>query len=269
VPARKPTRASSLSAKPARSSRSPASRRRPSAPPPPVDTSPPDLTPGGDVLLPLFAEVIDRWHAAQGRIASWEDALRELPASRDGTAGLAERILLINTFQWREEDRSRDPRASDAVLAAVKRSIDASNARRVQAVEAFDAHVIGGLEAAGLIAPEAPLHSESPGSIVDRLTVLALKVWHAREALKPVAAGESAVPAGAAATVTGSAPATEARALSDRLRSLEEQQSDLVGCLERLYADIAAGRARVKLYRQVKLYRDPATGRLRPDADRS
>ncbi len=215
-------------------------RRKPPAAPPP------ELTPGGLVLLPLFDEVIARWHAAQTRIAGWEDALRELPAARDGAAGLAERIQLINTFQWHEEDRSRDHGAADAVLAGVKRSIDASNARRVRAVEAFDAHVIAGLAAAGLIDPAAPLHSESPGSIVDRLTVLALKVWHAREA---AAAGAAAGPA------------------AERLRSLEEQRDDLVGCLERLYADIAAGRARVKLYRQVKLYRDPATGRLRAETD--
>ncbi len=211
--------------------------------PPRPESLPPALAPDGATLRALCEETIARWHEAQPRLAGWDDAERLLPPRRQGAAGLAERIQLINAFQWHEEDRSRDQGADDATLAAVKRSIDASNGRRVRAVEAFDAHVVEALVAGGWLDPAAPLHSESPGSIVDRLTVLALKIWHVREEL----GGGAAPPA----------------ALVERFHSLQEQWDDLVGCLDRLWADLAGGRVRVKLYRQVKVYRDAASGRLR------
>ena len=197
--------------------------------------------PGAEELSAVLREVIARWHDLAVEPGDWEEAGRVLPSRHSGWRGLAENLQLINTFQWHEEDRSRAHDAGDSVLAAVKRSIDASNARRVRAVEICDAAAVELVAAAGLHAPQAPLHSESPGSIVDRLSVLELKAWHAREQRDTAA----------------DAARTD---LSERVAGIEEQIADLGGCLDRLFADIAAGRLRIKLYRQVKLYRDPASG---------
>jgi hypothetical protein len=186
---------------------------------------PADIWPDGAELAALCDTIVATWLARAATLPAWEAAERAFPPTGAGWRPHAARLQVINAFQWREEDLSRDPAADDAALAAVKRSIDASNGRRVRAVEAFDVRVIDGLTAAGLLDPTAPLAGESPGSIVDRLTVLALKRAHARDA--------------------------------DRIALLDEQWHDLLGCLDRLGADVAAGRARVKLYRQVKLYGAP------------
>ena len=228
---------------------------------------PDDLPPSGRTIQPILWKIIESWHRREAEIASWEDAERLLPPNHDGWAALAERLQLINTFQWHEEDKSRDRSDNDTRLAAVKRSIDASNRRRVKAVEAFDRFLHARLTRAGLLAEAAPLHSESPGSIVDRITVLALKVFHVREALtaarRETVSPETTPDKGAGAAEP--APDPELADLYQRLRSLTEQLVDLTECLDRLLADIAAGRIRFKLYEQVKVYRDSASGRLRSE----
>ena len=201
--------------------------------------------PSSEALLPILWQVIETWHEKEHLVHGWEDALRVLPPAHAGWAGLAELLQLTNTFQWHEEDRSRAHDAGDEVLAAVKRSIDASNARRVKTIERFDAEIMQILATAGLPSPDAPLHSESPASIVDRITVLALKLYHIREELS-----------------TAGGTRDEA-ALHARLENLKEQMDDLAGCLDSLFLDVAAGRRGLKLYRQVKVYMDPATGRYR------
>jgi hypothetical protein len=193
--------------------------------PPRPQLRPCDIWPDAGELAALCDGLVDAWLARQAACPAWTETERAFPPAGAGWRPLAARLQIVNAYQWREEDRSRDPAAGAAVLAAVKHLIDTSNSRRVRAVEALDALIVGGLEAAGLLAPGAPLHSESPGSIVDRLTVLALKRRHAQD--------------------------------RDRVALLDEQWHDLLDCLERLGADVAAGRARVKLYRQVKLYGAP------------
>lgn len=207
------------------------------------------LPPSFAAVAPVLDEVIERWHGAEPAPGSWTEALGALNAREpEGWARMVEHLQLINTFQWHEEDRSRAHDAGDAVLAAVKRSIDDSNRRRVQAVDRLDAVIHAGYSALGVIDPLAPLNSESPGSIIDRLSVLALKAWHAAEA------------------VVEAAPA-DRRAMQDRLAMLREQQRDLGQCLDELLLGIRQGRVGLKLYRQIKLYRDAATGRLVADLD--
>lgn len=207
------------------------------------------LPPSFAAVSPVLDEVIERWHGAEPAPGNWPEVLGALPAREpEGWARLVEHLQLINTYQWHEEDRSRAHGAGDAVLAAVKRSIDESNRRRVQAVDRLDAVIHAGFSSLGVIDPSAPLNSESPGSIIDRLSVLALKAWHAAEA------------------VVEAAPA-ERRAMQDRLAMLREQQRDLGQCLDDLLSGIRQGRVGLKLYRQIKLYRDAETGRLVADLD--
>jgi hypothetical protein len=136
---------------------------------------------------------------------------------------------------WHEEDKARDPDASDATIVAVKRSIDRLNQRRNDLVEQIDLALLD----AGPQNERAPLHSETPGLIIDRLSILSLKLFHTEEQLH-----------------RGSAEHRAANQL--RLLQLSEQRADLASCLARLWAEVAAGQRRFKLYRQLKMYNDPA-----------
>ena len=138
---------------------------------------------------------------------------------------------------WHEEDRARDPHATDADIAQVKRAIDRLNQRRNDLVEKIDQWLLANLLPQN---PAAPLNSETPGLIIDRLSILALRIYHTRiEAHR-----ESA---------------TEAHRLrnASRLTLLEEQRNDLAGCLDALLDAVRSGSRRFKLYRQMKMYNDP------------
>jgi hypothetical protein len=138
---------------------------------------------------------------------------------------------------WHEEDKARDPEATDAKIAEVKHAIDALNQRRNDLVEAMDRML---LEEAGAQNGEAPLQSESPGLILDRLSILALKIYHTAEESERTTASE----------------AHRGRNLA-RLALLEEQRADLAGCLDEMWRQVLQGERRFKLYRQMKMYNDP------------
>jgi len=210
-----------------------------------------DLPDSGRALQPFLWSTIELWHHTEDRIDSWEDAVALLPPPAQDWSDLVARLQMINTFQWHEEDRSHDPDADQATLAAVKRSIDASNGRRVRAVEELDDLIFSRLMAARQLDPEAPLHSESPASIVDRLSVLALKVFHTRQTLDEARRNPSGPQAPEAEG--GDSDLGERY---ERLRSLTEQVVDLTGCLDRLLDDLRAGKVSIKLYRQVKIYQN-------------
>ena len=99
------------------------------------------------------------------------------------------------------------------------------------------------------MAEGAPLNSESPGSIIDRLTVLALKIHHIGEALDAME------------------PGAGRDSMREKLSALTEQSADLGGCLDVLMDGIVAGRIGLKLYRQVKVYAEPGTGKLKEGLD--
>jgi hypothetical protein len=135
---------------------------------------------------------------------------------------------------WHREDAARDPDASDRTIVQVKHDIDRLNQRRNDLVEQIDLALLQ-------LAPEnsaAPLHSESPGLIIDRLSILALKIFHTEEQLHR------------------STPEHQHRN-KDRLLVLNQQRTDLVSCLADLWKDVLADRRRFKLYRQLKMYNDP------------
>jgi Protein of unknown function (DUF4254) len=138
---------------------------------------------------------------------------------------------------WHEEDKAREPEASDARIAAVKHAIDRLNQTRNDIVEEMDRAL---LAAAGSQNPDAPLHSETPGLILDRLSILALKIYHTAEE-------------------THRATASEVHHQKNllRLALLEEQRNDLATCLDQLWRDTLGGKRRFKLYRQMKMYNDP------------
>ena len=138
---------------------------------------------------------------------------------------------------WHQEDLARSPEASDATIAQVKHAIDRLNQQRNDLAEQIDAALL--LEAAQQN-PAAPLHSETPGLIIDRLSILALKIFHTREE-----------------TLRESASEEHRMRNRDRLRILLQQRNDLAQCLDHLWAEVLAGQRRFHLYLQMKMYNDP------------
>ena len=184
----------------------------------------------------LQDEAVAQWHQTE----SWPDpALLQSLAPQPATR-LLESILgnhRANFDLWHEEDKAREPDVSDAAIAQVKHNIDRLNQRRNDLVEAID-HVL--LDAAGEQNPDAPLSSETPGLIVDRLSILALKVYHTAEETHRESASEA-----------------HRERNRTRLALLLEQRNDLAGCLDTLWDDVLHQRRRFKLYRQMKMYNDP------------
>ena len=127
---------------------------------------------------------------------------------------------------WHTEDEARTPSSTDADLARVKRLVDRT--------------LLAWLAERSLPDAAAELHSESPGLIIDRLSILSLKIFHTREE-----------------TERTDAPHGHVQRNLDRLRILEEQRADLARCLETLWQQTLSGSRRFKLYRQLKMYNDP------------
>jgi hypothetical protein len=178
-----------------------------------------------------------RWH----RNPPLRDSAVGPPDPPDPTPRLLTDLILTqhraNFDLWHEEDKAREPGASDACIAQVKHNIDGLNQTRNDLVEAMDRALI---EAAGAQNPAAPLHSETPGLIIDRLSILALKIYHTAEEVHRASASEA-----------------HRQKNLDRLALLQEQRSDLAACLEALWAEALSGKRRFKLYRQMKMYNDP------------
>ncbi len=147
----------------------------------------------------------------------------------------------IDTVQWHYEDLIRDPAIDPREGMALKRLIDASNQQRTDRVEQLDDWFLA--QFAG-VQPEAgaTVNTESPAWVIDRLSILALKIYHMQEQ--------------ASRTDVADAHRQQAEA---KLAVLLEQQTDLSASFDQLLADIAAGRKVMKVYRQMKLYNDPAT----------
>ncbi len=137
---------------------------------------------------------------------------------------------------WHWEDAARDPAATDTTIAAVKHAIDKVNQCRNDLAERVDLLLFNAVAQND----RAPLHSETPGLIIDRLSILALKLFHTAEQI----------------TRSGVDADHVARNRA-RLDILSAQRSDLVGCLDALWADVLAGDRRFKLYCQLKMYNDP------------
>ncbi len=179
-------------------------------------------------------------------IADQQDAWTRKDPADAGAPGERLEVLIReqharNHRLWKQEDRARSPTASDGEVAEVKRRIDRLNQERNDLVEQIDARLLADLEAAGVApAEDARWNSETPGAIIDRLSILALKLHH-------MGLQEERADADA-----------EHRAACGRKRQvLAEQRDDLVQAMGELLTDLGAGRKRMKRYRQYKMYNDP------------
>ncbi len=143
----------------------------------------------------------------------------------------------IDTVQWHLEDIIRDPAIDPASALLIKRRIDRSNQHRTDVVEDIDRFFLQQISSP---APEdAPLNTETPAWAIDRLSILALKIYHMREEVLRTNASE-----------------THRAACQRKLDILLLQRSDLSGSIDALLDDIASGRKRMRLYKQMKMYND-------------
>ena len=147
----------------------------------------------------------------------------------------------IDTVQWHLEDIIRDPHIDPVGALAIKRRIDQSNQDRTDLVETIDSFFYTKYRNI-TPRPDATINTESPAWAVDRLSILALKIYHmCEQAERP--------------------DATEAHRMTcqQKLNVLLEQQTDLSTAIDQLLADIEAGRKWMKVYKQMKMYNDPET----------
>lgn len=147
----------------------------------------------------------------------------------------------VDAAQWHMEDLIRVPDLDPAEGMKLKRRIDRSNQVRTDMVEDIDTWFRNKYADVTPL-PEATINTESPAWAIDRLSILALKIWHMREQAERTDADEEH-----RATARG------------KLAVLLEQRRDLGSAIDALLDDIAAGRKYMKVYRQMKLYNDPAT----------
>lgn len=146
-----------------------------------------------------------------------------------------------NFLLWHEEDVARSPDAGDVEIAKVKRAIDGYNQKRNDGIERLDEMIISELGAAEVRpAADARINTETPGSVIDRLSILSLRIYHMQEQAEREDADDQH-----RAKATG------------RLTILYEQRRDLAQSLTELLADLASGRKLLKVYRQFKMYNDP------------
>ena len=171
----------------------------------------------------------------------------DVEATDPYTPGSLEHLLYhknwVDTVQWHLEDIVRNPNIDASAGLALKRRIDASNQVRTDMVEYIDSYF---LEQYKNMKPntDASINTESPAWAIDRLSILALKIYHMQAEVNRTDASEE-----------------HKQACAAKLAILLEQRTDLSKAIDDLLADIASGKKYMKVYRQMKMYNDP---RLNP-----
>ena len=146
----------------------------------------------------------------------------------------------IDTVQWHLEDLIRDPQIDPVAALELKRRIDRSNQERTDMVEYIDSYFLDKYKEVKPLS-DATINTESPAWAIDRLSILALKIYHMQQEVERTDTTE------------------EHRAQCQaKLNILLEQRKDLSTAIEQLLADIEAGRKYMKVYKQMKMYNDPA-----------
>lgn len=183
----------------------------------------------------IFQEVIEKYHEKDSVDQPFENPY-------DSETKLLEHLLYrkcwIDTVQWHYEDIIRDPNIEPAAALRLKRQIDASNQDRTDTVEFIDSYF---LEKFKDVKPkeEATINTESPAWGVDRLSILALKIYHMKEEAN-----------------RSDASMDHQMKCQAKLDVLLEQREDLSSAIDRLLQDISEGKKYMKVYRQMKMYND-------------
>jgi len=183
----------------------------------------------------IFKEVIEKYH-----IVNNVDTFLVNPYASPSLEHLLYKKCWIDTVQWHLEDIIREPAINPEIALQIKRRIDSSNQERTDMVEFIDDYFLN--KYAGVeLQPGAGINTESPAWAIDRLSILALKIYHMQlEAERSDAAEEHRL------------------ACQKKLGILLEQQKDLSSAINELMDEISQGRKYMKVYRQMKMYNDPS-----------
>lgn len=183
--------------------------------------------------IKIFEESIGNYHVKDDVNQAFSN-----PYAVDSIAHLLYRKNWIDTVQWHYEDIIRDPEIEPTAALTLKRKIDASNQDRTDLVEYIDGYFFNKYQSVEVNA-DATINTESPAWAIDRLSILALKIYHMNEE----------------ATRTD-ASAEHVEKCKAKLAVLLEQQTDLSTAIDQLLADIASGKKYMKVYKQMKMYND-------------
>ena len=182
----------------------------------------------------IFAQVIDDYHR-------YDDV--DAPVRNPYANGSIEYLLYlknwIDTVQWHLEDIIRDPNIDPVEALKIKRRIDRSNQERTDMVEYIDSYFLD-LYKDVRVAADATVNTESPAWAIDRLSILALKIYHMEQEVRREDVSQKHI-----------------EECGRKLDVLRQQQVDLSGAIDALLDDIAAGRKYMKVYKQMKMYNDP------------
>tara|TARA_R110000787_G_scaffold109035_2_gene217519 strand:+ start:5648 stop:6256 length:609 start_codon:yes stop_codon:yes gene_type:complete len=183
----------------------------------------------------IFKEVIDKYHVIDKVDQSFSNPY---DSKSQNLEHLLYRKCWIDTVQWHYEDIIRDPNIDPVSALSLKRQIDASNQDRTDMVEYIDSYFLENNKGVTTKA-NATINTESPAWGVDRLSILALKVYHMNEEATRENASE-----------------THRNACQIKLNILLEQRVDLSTAMDQLLSDIEKGDKYMKVYKQMKMYND-------------
>lgn len=181
----------------------------------------------------IFEESIRNYHKVDEVDQPFEN-----PYPKDDIAHLLYRKNWIDTVQWHYEDIIRDPTIDPNAALTLKRKIDASNQDRTDLVEYIDSYFLNKYRSVE-IQEDATINTESPAWAIDRLSILALKIYHMDEEAH-----------------REDASAEHLEKCRSKLAVLREQQKDLSTAIDQLLSDIEKGKKYMKVYKQMKMYND-------------
>jgi hypothetical protein len=183
----------------------------------------------------IFKKVIDTYHLKNTVDQPFENSYDE---DKQLIEHLLYRKCWIDTVQWHYEDIIRDPNIDPVAALKLKRQIDASNQDRTDMVEYIDSYFLG-MYTEVRTKSDATINTESPAWAIDRLSILALKIYHMNEEVeRPDAASSHKLNC------------------QTKLNVLLEQRSDLSQAIDDLLVDIEHGKKYMKVYKQMKMYND-------------
>ena len=181
-------------------------------------------------IVKLQTDTVERWHQE---------------AIDNPYQGFESKICQQHSFNyqlWHEEDIARSRDVTDAEIARVKRSIDGLNQQRNDWIEKVDDEITIAVEQAGVVVDaNTPMNTETPGSTIDRLSILSLRIYHLKEQLERDNVSQEHLDS-----------------VQQKIAICLLQQDELSNALQQLLDDIFAGNKKHRTYRQLKMYNDPA-----------
>lgn len=186
-----------------------------------------------DLAYNIFEESIAKYHLVDDVSQSFSN-----PYPKDEISHLLYRKNWIDTVQWHYEDIIRDPIIEPEAALELKRKIDSSNQDRTDLVEYIDSYFLNKYQSVEKDVT-ATINTESPAWAIDRLSILALKIYHMQEEVNRKDASNDHI-----------------QKCRTKLSILLEQKKDLCSAIDQLLLDIASGKKYMKVYKQMKMYND-------------